>query len=78
MQKYIDFMDELPLWLKIVFAIPFLDVTWGLYRLFKSIMAKDVPCIVLAAVFIVFGTNVVAIFDIVMLAVFKKVWWLID
>ena len=76
MSKYIEFMDNLPLWAKIVLAIPFLDITWGLYRLFKSIGSKNVFGIVLAAVFIVFGTCIVAIFDIVMLAVNKQIWWI--
>ncbi|MBP5177717.1 MAG: hypothetical protein ILP02_03950 [Clostridia bacterium] len=78
MQGYVNFMDELPFWAKIVLALPMLDITWGLYRLFKSIMAKNVAYIVIAAIFIVFGAFPIAIFDIVMLIINKKIWWLID
>ena len=77
MESFIKAMDELPLWAKIVLAIPMLDVIWAVYRILKSVSAKNVLGIVLGAVCALFAAFPVAIFDIIYLAVKKEsVWWI--
>ena len=76
MKKFLGFMEELPIWAKIVFAIPFLDVVWVVYRLLKSIDKGNVLGIVLAIVLIVVGVPFLWLIDILCIVFMKKVWWL--
>ncbi|MBQ8320436.1 MAG: hypothetical protein IJX81_06110 [Clostridia bacterium] len=64
MAEFRKWMDALPLWLKIVFALPFIDgIIYGIYRICKGTM----PNIILGIVWIVAGTCVTWILDIVFL-----------
>jgi hypothetical protein len=57
-------MDGLPLWLKIIFALPVVDgIAYGLYRICKG----TVPNVILGIVWIIAGTCVTWILDIVFL-----------
>ena len=76
MKKFLGFMEGLPIWAKIVFAIPFLDVVWVVYRLLKSIDKGNVLGIVLAIVLIVVGVPFLWLADILCIIFMKKVWWL--
>lgn len=73
--KFVKWMDDNPLWLKVVLALPMVDVLWVVHRLIKSIEAKKTLEIVLAAALIVFGFPVLWIVDIVTLLLKKKVLW---
>ena len=58
------FFNGLPLWLKIVFALPIIDgLAYGLYRICKG----TVPNIILGIIWIVAGPCVTWILDIVFL-----------
>ena len=58
------FFNGLPLWLKIVFALPVIDgLAYGLYRICKG----TGPNIILGIIWIVAGTCVTWILDIVFL-----------
>ena len=48
---------------KILFALPFLDIVWAIYRLVKAILAKDTMSIVVA---------------IIILVLAPYFWWIID
>jgi len=75
MKGFISFMDNLPLWAKILFAIPMLDIVWVVYRLIKSIDSKNTLGIVLAIVLIVIGIPFLWLVDIISLIVVNKVLW---
>lgn len=47
--------DNLPKWAKIILALPFLDILWVVYRLFRSIEKSNVLGIVLAVLLLVLG-----------------------
>ncbi len=49
-KKLIDSIDSLPRIVKIILAIPALDLVWTLYRLLRSIVAGNVVGIVIAAI----------------------------
>ncbi len=68
--------DELPLIVKILLALPFLDIVWVVYRLIKSIESKNTVGIVLAVVLLVFGIPFLWLVDIITLIVANKVLWL--
>ena len=70
-------MDDLPLWLKVVLALPMFDVVWGIYRVVKSAAKQNVVGIVIGVLFVLFGAFPIAIFDIIYLILYNKsVWWI--
>lgn len=76
MKGFISTMDNLPLWAKILLAIPMLDIIWVVYRLLKSIDSNNTVGIVLAVVLIVVGIPFLWLIDIISLIVVNKVLWL--
>lgn len=74
MDSFIKWMDDLPLVVKVIFAI-FIDVIWYVYRFFKSYKAKNTLHMVLAVVFCLLLGWFSWIFDAIMLAVGKKLPW---
>ncbi len=70
-------MDDLPMIAKILFALPFLDILWNVYRLIKSIRDENTLGIVLAVILLLFST-IVWLVDIITLAVYGKVLWFED
>ncbi len=77
MNEYIKFMDDLPMIAKILFALPFLDILWNVYRLLKSIRDENTLGIVLAVILLLFST-IVWLVDLITLAVYGKVLWFED
>lgn len=67
--------DELPLIVKIILALPFLDIVWVVYRLIKSIEQKNTLGIVLAILLLVFGIPFLWLVDIITLIVANRVLW---
>lgn len=67
--------DNLPLWAKIVLALPFLDIVWVVYRLIKSIENNNTVGIVLAVILLIVGIPFLWLVDIVTLALQNRVIW---
>lgn len=72
---YIKWMDENPKWLKIVLALPIINILWEVYRLVKSIEDDNVLGIVLAVILIIFGGFFMWLLDIITLAVNEEILW---
>ena len=76
MKGLIDSLNGLPKLLKIILAIPFLDIIWVVYRLLCSIEKKNTLGIVLAIVLIIVGIPFLWLVDIICIALNDKVWWI--
>ncbi len=76
MKGFISAMDNLPMWAKILLAIPMLDIIWVVYRLCKSLDSKNTLGIVLAIVLIVIGIPFLWLVDIISLVLTDKVLWI--
>ncbi len=77
-EKYMSLYESLPKWLKVILVI-----LWGipsnLYRLAKSIKAKNVLYIVLAVILLICGGFfILLVVDIVTLIMKDKIYWLDD
>lgn len=70
---FIKAMDSLPLWLKVLFAIPALDFIWAIYRIVKGVCKNDLVRIVVGVLWIVPGAVFCWIADIVCLLLGGKV-----
>lgn len=62
---FIAFMDELPFILKLIFALPGLDILWGIYRLIKGFKKGDTVLIVFGLIWIFAGWAILWIVDLI-------------
>ena len=76
MEKFIKEMENLPIWAKIILALPALDIIWVIYRLCKSINKENTLGIVLAIILLVIGIPFLWLIDIITLAISNYVLWL--
>lgn len=75
MKDFIKTFDELNLVVKIILALPLLDIIWVVYRLIKSIDQNNTLGIVLAVLLLIFGFPFLWLIDIITLAISNKVLW---
>ena len=76
MENLIKSIDNLPMLIKLIFALPALDVIWVVYRLMRSLVKKNVIGLVIAIAAIIIGLPWLWIIDILCLIFMGKVWWL--
>ncbi len=76
LNELINIMDNLPQWVKIILALPFLDIVWNIYRLLKSISKNNTVGIVVAVIILFVGVPFVWLIDIICIAYNNHVWWL--
>lgn len=76
MDQFCFEMDNLPLFAKLLLALPGIDIMWNIYRLLRSISANDTLGIVLSVVLLVAGASWVWLFDFIFIACTGKVWWM--
>ena len=69
-------LEALPLWLKIILALPGLDIIWVIFRVYKSCVKKHVFGIVLGIALIIIGIPFLWLVDIITLLVSGKVYWI--
>lgn len=76
MQEYINAFDNLPLVVKIIFALPMLDILWAIYRLCKSLSKQNTVGIVLAVLMLIVCPALFWLVDIITLVFTGKVLWI--
>lgn len=76
MKNFIDAMEKLPLWAKIIFALPALDIIWVVYRMAKSIDKQNTIGIVLSIVLIIVGIPFLWLVDIITLVISNYILWI--
>lgn len=76
MGEFINAFDNLPKWVKIILALPFLDIIWVVYRLLKSVDKKNTLGIVLGILLLIIGIPFLWLVDIITIVVSDKVIWL--
>ncbi len=74
MKAYVNWMDKNSKLLKVILALPILDILWVVYRLFKSIEKGHVLGIVLAIILLFFAP-ILWLIDIITLLLLDKVLW---
>lgn len=76
MKKFINWMDGNSKVLKVVLAIPLLDILWVVYRLFKSLEKKNTIGVIFAVVLIIVGIPFLWLVDIITLVLKDEVLWI--
>ncbi len=75
MKGIVKAFDNLPLLVKIILALPVLDIAWAIYRLCRSLDKGSVLGIVLAILMLFFCPAIFWLVDIITLLVMGKVIW---
>lgn len=75
MKDFIKAVDDFPLIVKLVLALPGFDVIWSLYKLFKSYIKNNSKGIAVGVFLIFLGPIVFWIVDLFSLLFTRKVIW---
>ncbi len=76
MNDFLKTIDQFPLILKIVLALPVLDIVWVIYRIVKSAQKQSMFGVVLGIIMIIVGIPFLWLIDIISLIVCNKVLWI--
>lgn len=76
MKELIKSFDNLPKLVKIILALPVLDIVWAIYRLCKSIDKGNFIGIILAIVLIIVCPVILWILDLITIILSNKVLWI--
>lgn len=73
MKELIIAIDRLPWIVKLLLALPFLNIVYGIYRLIKGINKNDLVLIIAGLVWIFAGWAILWIIDLVTVILYKKI-----
>ena len=72
MKELIKALESLPLLIKVILAIPALDIVWGIYRICCAVDEKDTAALIVAIILLF--VPITWIIDIVMILLKGNVW----
>lgn len=76
MKSFIKAMDGLPKLLKLILALPALDLIWNIYRACKSLQKGNGMHIIIGIVLIIIGWAFMWIIDLVTILLNDKIVWI--
>ena len=72
MKSFVKWMDNAPLWLKIIFALPVIDIMWAIYRIVKGIAYNKPLTLVAGILWIILGSVILWLVDLISIIVKGK------
>lgn len=75
MDSYIKWMDGRSKLVKVLFCLPFVDILWALYRVLGAIKNKNWLHLVLAIIWVVFGTFIGWVLDLLCILIYDHIFW---
>lgn len=76
MKSFIVAMEKLPLLVKVLLALPFLDIVWVVYRIIRSVDKQNWVGVLIAVVFIIIGIPFLWLIDMLCILIIGHVWWI--
>jgi len=76
MKSFISAMDGLPKILKLILALPGIDLIWNIYRACKSLKKGNLMHIIIGIVLIIVGWAFMWIIDLVTILLHDKIVWI--
>ena len=67
----VKWFEDAPLWLKIVFALPGIDIVWAIFRIVKGVTKKDYGLVLIGVLWILLGWLALWIVDLVSIIIKK-------
>ncbi len=75
LNELIRSFDNLPKIVKLILAIPALDIIWVIYRIIKSVNDNNMLGIILGVVLLFVGVPFLWLIDIICIIMKDTVWW---
>ena len=72
MKGFVKWLDDAPIWLKIIFALPGLDIVWAIYRIVKGAAYGKTAVLVGGVLWLLLGWIALWLIDIITIAIYKK------
>ncbi|MBR2969929.1 MAG: hypothetical protein IKC49_02620 [Clostridia bacterium] len=72
MKECVKWFDNLPWIVKIIFALPGLDIVWAVYRIIKGAAQGKVGLIVAGILWIILGWALLWLIDLICVLIYKK------
>lgn len=69
---FVKAMDNLPLWAKIILALPVLDIVWAIYRIVKGAVQGKTSILLGGILWLLLGWAILWVIDIVSICMAKK------
>ena len=76
MKDLIKTFDSLPLIVKVILAIPALDIIWWIYRICRSLDKNNIVGVVIAVILMCVGIPFMWVIDIICILVKGSVFWI--
>ena len=77
MNAIVKGFDSLPKIVKIILALPVLDIIWAIYRLIRSLAKKSLIATLLAILMLFFCPVIFWIVDLITIILLNKVLWIV-
>ena len=71
MKGMVKWFEGAPLWAKIIFALPGLDIIWAIFRIVKGTVKKDFGLILIGILWVVLGWAILWVIDLVSVIIKK-------
>ncbi len=75
LQELVKSFDNLPQIVKIILALPGVDIIWVIYRIVKSASENNMLGIILGVVILFVGVPFLWIIDLICIIMKNTVWW---
>ena len=72
MKEFVNSLDNLPLLVKLILALPCLDVVWSIYRIVAALDAKNGVALIISVILLFIP--ITWVFDIFMVVLRGGVW----
>ncbi len=75
LRELVNSFDNLPQIVKIILALPGVDIIWVIYRIVKSASENNMLGIILGVVILFVGVPFLWIIDLICIIMKNTVWW---
>ena len=69
---FVKWLDKAPLWVKIIFALPALNIIWAIYRLVKGAVKGNIAILLGGILWLLAGWAILWIIDLISIIGWKK------
>lgn len=73
MKGFVKWFDECPWWLKIIFALPVLDIVWAIYRIVKGAAYGKIWTLIGGILWIILGWAILWLIDLICVLGWKHI-----
>lgn len=65
-------LDKAPLWVKIILALPVLDIVWAIYRIVKGAVKGEFSILLGGILWLLLGWGILWVIDLISIIGWKK------